>query len=79
MEHIEFIDCNSLSISYDVLGVATVSFNVVSNEGFLVNDYTSFMIGDAIYNGYITSVYARPIPFTSWWEFAISLVMTSER
>ena len=79
MEHIEFIECSSLSITYDILGLSSVSFTVVCNESLLENDYTSFFIGDAQYTGYITSVYARPIQFTSWWEFSISLTMTSGR
>jgi len=79
MDHIEFIDCASLNISYDVLGLATVSFTVVSNDGTMQEDYSTITIGDATYTGYITAVSARPILFTSWWEFSISLVMTSRR
>ena len=41
MDHIEFIDCASLNISYDVLGLATVSFTVVSNDGTMQEDYST--------------------------------------
>jgi len=33
VEEIEFIDCGSLNISYDATGKASVSFNVVKNNG----------------------------------------------
>jgi len=31
MASVEFVECSSLSINYDVFGIATVSFVVVAN------------------------------------------------
>ena len=78
MAEIEFIECGSLSISYDVLGLASVSFTVVTNEDFLNQEYTTLTVGDLIFTGYITGVSAKPILGTSWFEWGMSLVMTSE-
>jgi hypothetical protein len=78
MAAIEFIDCGSLSISYDILGLATVNFTVVTNEDFLDTDYTTITVGDLTFTGYVTGVAARPILGTDWYEWGMSLVMTSE-
>jgi len=75
---IEFIECSSLTINYDVLGLATVSFTVVAdNNAVDLDNYKTLSIGDATYTGWITSVTAKPIVSTDWWEYGISLVMTS--
>ena len=78
MADIEFIECGSLSISYDVLGLASVSFTVVTNDDFLDQTYTTITVGDLTFTGYITGVSAKPILGTSWYEWGMSLVMTSE-
>ena len=74
----EFIDCGSLSISYDVLGLATVNFTVVTDTDSLAEDYTTMFIGDLTFTGYITGASVRPILGTSWYEWGMTLVMTSE-
>jgi len=78
MAEIEFIECGTLSISYDILGLASVNFTVVTNEDFLNQTYTTITVGDLTFTGYITGVSARPILGTSWYEWGMSLVMTSE-
>lgn len=75
---IEFIDCGSLSISYDVLGLATVSFTVVTNSDELTEDYTTMEVGDLTFSGYVSGATAKPILSTDWWEWGMTLVMTSE-
>ena len=77
-EIIEFIECSSLNISYDVLGLASVSFTVVTNSDVLTEDYTSIGVGDLTFTGYISGATAKPILSTDWWEWGMTLVMTSE-
>ena len=74
----EFIECSSLSISYDILGLATVSFTVVTDSDSLAEDYTTINVGDLTFTGYITGATKRPILSTDWWEWGMTLVMTSE-
>lgn len=76
---IEFVECGSLNISYDVTGLASVSFTVVSDSDTLTNTYEEFTIGGIQYRGYITGLSAQPILGTTWWEWGFSLVMVSER
>jgi len=71
-----FIDCTSLNISYNVMGLATVNFTVVSDEpGF--NIRTSVNAAGRTFSGYVTSAYARRIPNTNWYETNVTLIATS--
>jgi hypothetical protein len=73
----EFIDCTSLSISYDVMGIATVSYAVVADTPG-IKAYDSISAGGQTFDGYVTNVYAQPIPNTSkWWESHVTLVSTA--
>ncbi len=59
-EAFEFIDCQSISIAYQVTGLANVSFTVVSTEivpGVSpVRDYTVLSFGGIDFKGFITQV-----------------------
>lgn len=76
---VEFIECTSLNISYNVMGIATVTFSVVSNQktfpsGDLVNTIT---VGtpSTTFAGYVTDAYMQAIPNTvGWYETKITLI-----
>lgn len=71
-----FVDCTSLNISYNVMGLATVNFTVVSDEaGFNVRN--SISAGGRTFSGYVTSAYVRRIPNTNWYETNVTLIATS--
>lgn len=56
-ENVEFIDCGSLSISYDATGKATISCNVIrSNSGGLVKDYNTWRLGNVYFDGNVMSL-----------------------
>jgi hypothetical protein len=78
---VEFIDCPSLSISYDIMGLASVNFTVVKNEpGWpeIINPPTSVTlndIGGRDFTGFVTSASLTPIPNTSnWYETRVTLM-----
>lgn len=81
-EQFEFIDCSTISISYDCNGLATVSFTVVSTEQEPgVNpprDYTQHTFGGVNFKGFITQVDSSIIPASvpTVWEHRISLFAT---
>jgi len=83
----KFIECTSVSISYDIMGIATISYSVVSNTpGLNVdvdgnNDPTNivYKIADQTYYGYVTSASLNRIPNTSWYETHVSIVATTDR
>lgn len=67
---IEFIDCSSLSINYDVLGRATLNFTVVAAQAQPVNPqvYTDLTFGGVQFTGFITNLEVRRIANTIVYE-----------
>ena len=72
-----FIDCTSLSISYDVMGLATVTYTVVHDTaGFVV--YDSITAGGQTFDGYIMNASMNPLPGTEgWFETMATLITTT--
>lgn len=82
-EQFEFIDCATISIQYQVTGLANVSFTVVSTEqipGVLppVRDYSQLTFGGIDFRGYITQLDSAIIvgSIPTVFEHRYSLVMT---
>lgn len=83
----KFIECTSVSISYDIMGIATISYTIVSNRpGLNVsldggNDPTNivYSISNQTYYGYVTSASLKQIPSTGWYESHVSICATTGR
>jgi hypothetical protein len=77
---IEFIECTSLSISYDNSGVATVNFIVVRNkDGFPSDSYlNNISAGGQSFSGHVTNITVSPIQNTDWYESHVTLVTTTQ-
>jgi hypothetical protein len=73
-----FIECTSLSISYDILGVATVTYTVITDSpGFEGQLKKSITAGGQTFTGYITNANINPIPNTEWYELHATLISTT--
>jgi hypothetical protein len=73
-----FIDCTSLNVSYDVMGIATVTYTIVSDEPGFSNVQNSIPAGGQVFTGYVTSASMSQIPYTSWYETHITLITTTD-
>jgi len=73
----EFIDCTSLNISFNVMGIATVSYTVVHDSpGFVTHDSVS--AGGLSFTGYIINASVDQILNTSnWFETHVTLIATT--
>jgi hypothetical protein len=84
-----FIDCSTISINYEISGIAAVSFTVVSTSSNIdLSDYQevtfgnssdnrtsgSFTAGSVTYTGYVTGYELSIIPGTSVYEHRLSLI-----
>ena len=60
---IEFIDCSSISVSYDATGKANVSFTVVKNNQLPIDvqSYKSVCFGFVKFTGSLMSVIQKPV------------------
>ena len=73
-----FIECTSLSINYDILGVATITYTVVTDTAGLEGQlYNQIVAGGQTFSGYITNATITPIPQTNWYEINATLISTT--
>ena len=81
-EDFEFIDCSTISISYQVNGLATVSFTVVSTQDVPgvtpPRDYTQLTFGGVDFKGFVTQLDTTIIPASipTVFEHKFTLTMT---
>ena len=88
-EPFEFIDCSSVSISYEITGIATISFTVVSTSKDIdlskyvtvsfgsnagIRTTGSFSSGEVTYSGIINGYELNPISKTNVYEHKITLL-----
>jgi hypothetical protein len=73
----EFIDCVSLNISFNVMGIATVSYTIVHDGSSFVT-YDSISAGGKTFTGYVVNASMDQILNTSgWFETHVTLVATT--
>ncbi len=66
---IEFIECSSLSISYDATGKVTVSMGVIRNDSSaLKNTYTSRSWGSRNFDTILMSASQQPMIGSGGWN-----------
>lgn len=71
-----FIDCTSLSISYDTLGRVTVNYVVVSDDGTM-HTFDQISAGGQTFTGYVSNATLGQIPNTNWYETHVTLISTT--
>ena len=72
-----FMECTSLNISYDVMGIATVSYTIV-HEGAVASPWNQVQAGGQTFTGYITNMTTNVIPRTKgWFETHVTLITTT--
>jgi hypothetical protein len=68
-ETIEFIDCGSLSISYDATGKATISCSIIRNDAAgLQNDYNTWRLGGVFFDGNVMGLNQSPMIGSGGWN-----------
>jgi hypothetical protein len=74
---VNFIDCASLSINYDIMGIVTINYTIVHDtESPIV--YKHISAGGQSFVGYISNLSTFPVPNTEgWYETNVTLVCTS--
>lgn len=74
----EFIDCTSLSFSYNNMGLVTVSYTVVHNV-FEFITYDSIVAGGQTFTGYVVNASLNQIPGTEgWYETHVTMITTTD-
>lgn len=73
-----FIECTSLNISYNIMGIATVTYTIVHDEPGFAFVENAISAGGQTFTGYVTSASMNNIPYTNWYETHVTLVTTTD-
>ena len=77
MADTKFIDCTSLNISFNVMGIATISYTMVHNTASF-EVVTSITAGGRTFTGYVMNASFNQIPNTEgWFETHVTLMTTT--
>lgn len=74
----EFIDCASINVSFDIMGIATVSYTIVSSSTTMGSLSNSISIGGQTITGHVVAASMSMIPNTEWTETHVTLVGTTD-
>ena len=75
-EELEFIDCTSLSIAFDIMGIATINFTIMANSPG-IKTRNSISAGGGTFTGYVTHVNCAPLLNASkWYASNVTLIAT---
>lgn len=74
-----FIECTSLSVSYDITGMATVSYTVIANSS-VITAWNSVSFGGREFKGIVTSAVTTIVARTEadgdgpWYQTQVTLL-----
>ena len=70
----EFIDCSTLNINYDKLGISTITFTAISvNADPSPAQYKILVFGEVTFDSFVTGIDIRRIPGTQVFEHKYNL------
>ena len=75
----QFTECESLNINYNVMGIATVTYTIVTND-YVPSTFNYIYAGGVSFNGIVTNVSKQPIPNTEnatggpWYTVNVTLI-----
>jgi len=74
----EFYDCESISVQYNNMGIATINFTLISKRALTSSDIPdSIVLGNIYFAGAIYNVSSQPIPKTEgWYTTSVTLMAT---
>ena len=72
-----FIECTSLSFSYNIMGIVTVSYTMVHNDPNFCYE-TTIVAGGRTFSGYVSDMAMKTVPGTNnWYETSVVLTTTT--
>ena len=72
-----FVNQPSFSVSYNIMGIATVTYSIIHSSPSCGSVSNSISAGGQSFSGYVTSVSTSNISGTNWFETSITLIATT--
>jgi len=77
---VAFVDCGALTINFNVMGIATVTYSIITDTPNLnqIDDTLPLEAGGKTFTGFVTSASMRQIPKTNWYEINVTIISTAK-
>lgn len=73
----EFMEEPSFSVSYNIMGIATVTYSIIHSSAGGASISNSVSAGGQIFTGYVMSISTNKLTGTSWFETSVVMVATT--
>lgn len=73
-----FVNQPSFSVSYNIMGIAMVTYSIIHRGASPGSVSSSISAGGQHFRGYVTSLSTSNIAGTNWFETSITLVATTD-
>jgi len=73
-----FIDCTSLNVNYNVMGIVTVSYTIIQDTNDTDNVKSSIIVGGKTFSGYVSNISVGAVQRTNWYEIHVTLIATTD-
>lgn len=73
-----FVNQPSFSVSYNIMGIATVTYSIIHRGPSYGSVSSSISAGGQHFSGYVTSISTSNISGTNWFETSITLIATTD-
>ena len=72
-----FVNQPSFSVSYNIMGIATVTYSIIHQGVSCGGVSNSISAGGQTFSGYVTAMSTSNIAGTNWFETSVTLVATT--
>lgn len=72
-----FVNQPSFSVSYNIMGIAMVTYSIIHRGSSCGSVSNSISAGGQHFRGYVTAISTSNIAGTNWFETSITLVATT--
>jgi hypothetical protein len=73
----EYTECPSFSVSYNIMGIATVTYSIIHSSPSCTSIKNSISAGGQTFSGYVTSISTNRMVGTGWYETSVTLIATT--
>lgn len=74
---ISFVDCESINISYNNRGLATINYTIFSNTTDFSSVKSEMSLGGNLFTGIVTEASCSKVKKTGWYQINVTLVATT--
>lgn len=82
-ESVNFIECGTINVSYNIMGIATISYTIITSDVNFSGVSNSITVGNKTFSGVVMSANLQPLPQmtedsgTIYYSITVSMLATT--